>query len=275
MDMTDKLLVQSKPGGPPLYTTEYYRLFFIESGYAHAKLDNWHVAVSAGDLIPLSPGEEATFDGNLNTLAVAFHHDFYCVRVKRQEVYCDGVVFNRLNGKPSITLPESEWSLCQDRFAEIEEILQSDGVFANERAINALRAILLQAAEFKMQQLSREEESELIAAPMSDLVLRFQDLLEAYFVDHRDIGFYCDSLNVTATVLNRRLKSELGQTALQAINERVAIAARVELRSGRKSVKEVAFDLGFEDPLYFSRFFKKQFGYAPSHYFSNPPLHAQ
>ena len=275
MDITEKLLVQSKPGTPPQYATDYYRLFFIESGCAHATLDNWHVAVSTGDLIPLSPGENAIFHGNISVLAVAFHHDFYCVRVKRQEVYCDGVVFNRLNGQPSITLPKSEWPLCRDRFTELKKIHQSDGVLANERAVNALRSILLQAADYKMQQLSCEEESELIAAPISELVLRFQDLLEAYFLDHRDIGFYCDSLNVTATVLNRRLKSELGQTALQAINERVAIAARVELRSGRKSVKEVAFDLGFEDPLYFSRFFKKQFGCAPSHYFSNPPLHAQ
>jgi AraC family transcriptional activator of pobA len=66
------------------------------------------------------------------------------------------------------------------------------------------------------------------------------------------------------------LRENLGKTALQAINERIAIEARVELRSGQKSIKEVAIDLGFDDPLYFSRFFKKQFGVAPSHYFSDP-----
>jgi AraC-like DNA-binding protein len=58
------------------------------------------------------------------------------------------------------------------------------------------------------------------------------------------------------------LRENLGKTALQAINERIAIEARVELRSGQKSIKEVAIDLGFDDPLYFSRFFKKQFGVA-------------
>ena len=39
--------------------------------------------------------------------------------------------------------------------------------------------------------------------------------------------------------------------------------------------EEVAIDLGFDDPLYFSRFFKKQFGVAPSHYFSDPQHHEE
>lgn len=270
-----EFMVQAISGHPPEYMPEFYRLFFVESGTATASLDNWNLTVSPGDLVPLSPWEKVSFDGAITCRSLAFHHDFYCVRVKRTEVYCDGVVFNRLTGQPRIALPEQEWPLLRDRFDELNEIVQSEGVFVLERAVNALRSILLQAAEYKMMQLALEDDSDIVAAPISELVLRFQDLLEAYFLDHKDIGFYSESLNVTPTVLNRHLKLELGQTALQAINERIAIAARVELRSGRKSVKEVAFDLGFEDPLYFSRFFKKQFGHSPSHYFSNPPLHGE
>jgi len=268
-----KFMVQATAGAPPDYSAEFYRLYFVESGTAEATLDNWNLTVSSGDQVPLSPGEQVRFDDDLIVRSLAFHHDFFCVRVKRTEVYCDGVVFNRLTGQPRISLPKEEWPLLRDRFVELNEIVQSVGVFVQERAINSLRSILLQAAEYKLLQLADEEESELSAAPLSPLVLRFQDLLEAYFLDHKHVEFYSESLNVTTTVLNRHLKTELGQTALQAINERIAIAARVELRSGRKSVKEVAIDLGFEDPLYFSRFFKKQFGLSPSHYFANPPLH--
>lgn len=260
-------MVQHIPGAPPAYFTDHYRLYFVESGKADITLDNWHLSVSAGDLIPMSPGEKIRFEGDVDVCSLAFHHDFFCVRVKRTEVYCDGVVFNRLTGQPCIALPVREWPLLKNQFIGLFEIVQSEGIFVKERAVNALRSILLQTAEYKLKQLADEDHSELAAAPMSELVLRFQDLLEAYFIDHREIAFYCESLNVTPTVLNRHLKSESDQTALQAINERIAIAARVELRSGRKSVKEVAFDLGFEDPLYFSRFFKKQFGHSPSHYF--------
>lgn len=267
-----RLIVQAIAGNPPQYSTEFYRLYFVESGSANATLDTWNLTVSPGDLIPLSPGEQAHFEGDVAVQSIAFHHDYFCVRVKRTEVYCDGVVFNRLTGSPRITLPEREWPLLRDRFSEIYEIVQAGGVFVLERSVNGLRSILLQAAEYKINQLANEPDMVDIAAPMTDLVLRFQDLLEANFLGHKNIGFYCEALNVTPSALNRHLKTELGQTTLQAINERVAIEARVELRSGRKSVKEVAIDLGFEDPLYFSRFFKKQFGHSPSHYFTNPPL---
>ncbi len=75
---------------------------------------------------------------------------------------------------------------------------------------------------------------------------------------------------MSSITLNRKVKDELGKTVIQAVNERLAIAARVALRSGKKSIKEVAFDLGFAGPLYFSRFFKKQFGSPPTQYFQLP-----
>ena len=265
-------MLQASPAVAPSYPGDFYRIYYFESGSASITLDNWKLQVNAGHVLTASPAEQVEISADASVRSLAFHHDFFCVRVKRTEVFCDGIVFNRLNGQPLIPLPEPEWPLIRHRFIELQEILQSGGVFVKERAINSLRSILLQAAEYKLVQLSAADESEISPAPMSTLVLQFQDLLEAHYQDHKDLSFYCNQLNVTATVLNRHLKSELGQTALQAIGERIAIAARVELRSGRKSVKEVALDLGFDDPLYFSRFFKKQFGYSPSHYFSEPPV---
>lgn len=63
-----------------------------------------------------------------------------------------------------------------------------------------------------------------------------------------------------SSTLSRRVKEELGRSVMQVVAERLAIAARVALRSEEKSIKEVSFELGFSDPLYFSRFYKKQFG---------------
>lgn len=268
----DGLLVEALPSVPAEYSFDLYRIYFVERGETTVQLENWTMDVVPGTILAASPAEAISFRRPVSTRSVAFHHDFFCVRVKRTEVFCDGVVFNRLAGEPRIILPELEWSLIRHRFEELGSVASSGGVLARERAISALRSILLQSAEFKLLQLADDEATELVPAPMSDLVLRFQDLLESHYVSHRDLAFYCAELHVTPATLNRHLRAEMGQTALQAINERLAIAARVELRSGRKSVKQVAFDLGFDDPLYFSRFFKKQFGLSPSHYFTEPPV---
>ncbi len=99
-------------------------------------------------------------------------------------------------------------------------------------------------------------------------MLEFQNLVEETYTHRKEASFYSDTLGVTLVTLNRKVKNELGQSVTQVVNDRLAIAARVALRSGDRSVKAVAFELGFDDPLYFSRFFRKQFGYSPSQYFA-------
>ena len=195
---------------------------------------------------------------------MAFFHDFFCIKVQRDEVFCDGVVFNRLLGDPIISIPDEEQVLVAHRFKSLANIINSGSEFVNEMAVSELKSLLLQAADCKFRDANSKES---IERP-SDLALHFQDLVEDYYLERKDIKFFSDKLGVTPEKLNRTIKKDLGQTVLQALNERIAVEARFELRSGQKSIKEVAIDLGFEDPLYFSRFFKKQFGVAPSYCFS-------
>ncbi len=266
MDIGNILVdVQSVAASAPDFPVDHYRIYFIQSGRGAVGVDNVRMNVQAGDVIAASPTETVIADEKLRCLAVGFHHDFFCVRVQRHEVYCDGVIFNRVASIPKSRLPDQEWSQIGQFFEQLQNILDRGGVYVEDRAVSTLRSMLLLVAEYKLNSLTPAEK--LPASPLSPLVLGFQDLLEENYVAHRDVAFYSEQLHVTPATLNRRLKSEIGLTVTQAVNERLAIRARVELRAGVKPVKQVAFELGFEDPLYFSRFFKKQFGQSPSHYF--------
>lgn len=262
------LIVQIGAGRPPHYSEALYRLYCIEDTTVEAHFEDRQLTLKQRQLLTLSPGERIDFDEKAVLRSCAFHHNFFCVRVKRNEVFCDGVVFNRLTGFPVVQFPENEWGLAKSRFDELAHILEADSLFKPEHAVNALRSLLLHAADCKI----RFSEATLGAlenvSKVSDLVSRFQDLVEGHYAEHRDVAFYADELGVTDGTLNRHVKLELGQTAKQVAQERLAIEARVALRSGERSIKDVAIDLGFQDPLYFSRFFKKQFGAAPTQYFT-------
>lgn len=263
-------MIQTEKGAPPDYATDLYRLYFATDGDAALSLEGQAITLKRGYLLTLSPGETVTFAEGTNLLSLSFHHDFFCIRVQRDEVYCDGVVFNRLTGLPIVIFPETEQTIVEGRFQEMTSILSNQSPFSHDRALNVLRALLLHAADFK----SRFDGSDIAAGPpapqLSPLVLQFQHLVEETFAQRKEASFYSDRLGVTLSTLNRRVKEELGKTVTQAVNERLAIEARVALRSGKRSIKEVAFDLGFVDPLYFSRFFRKQFGRPPSQYFQTP-----
>jgi len=261
------LIVQLGAGAPPDYEDCLYRLYCVETDSAEVRFEGVPLTLERGQLLTLSPGERADFATDASLRSCAFHHNFFCVRVKRNEVFCDGVVFNRLAGIPVVTFPEAEWNWARNRFSELAHIVKAESLFKQEHAINALRSMLLHAADCKIRFSGIASGSFETSAKVSDLVSRFQDLVERHYAEHRDVAFYCDALGVTDATLNRHLKNELGQTAKQITHDRLAIEARVALRSGERSVKDVALGLGFEDPLYFSRFFKKQFGASPTHYF--------
>lgn len=263
------LVLQTDLGVAPDYNEALYRIFFVTFGTAKIRLNHQMLELQAHDMLTLSPGDAVRFETWTAVRSFAFHHNFFCIRVQREEVFCDGVVFNRLHGHPVVRFPKEEVDVVQSRFLELERIVSDQGPFAQDRAVGALRSLLLQAADFKMR-----SDGGVCAAGetphLSKFILQFQHLVEATYRDKKDIAFYSEALGVTEATLNRRVKAELGQTVLQAVNERLAIEARVALRAGDRSVKEVAFELGFGDPLYFSRFFKKHFGLSPSQYFEDP-----
>jgi len=71
---------------------------------------------------------------------------------------------------------------------------------------------------------------------------------------------------VTPDHLSRICRSVARQSALQMLHERLMLEARRLLAYTPMSVLEVAAAIGYEDPAYFSKFFTRATGHAPSQY---------
>ncbi len=71
-------------------------------------------------------------------------------------------------------------------------------------------------------------------------------------------------MHISAKYLNQVVKSLIGQTAKAVIQEKIILNAKRELRFTEKTIKEIAYELGFEEPLHFSSFFKNCTGVSPS-----------
>ena len=98
------------------------------------------------------------------------------------------------------------------------------------------------------------------------LVQRYRGLLEKGFRQQQPVRLYADKLGVTADHLSRVCRSTTGTGALDLMHERVLLEARRLLAYTPASVVEVAHELGFDDPAYFSRFFAKLTGQSPTTY---------
>ncbi|GAB3340495.1 helix-turn-helix transcriptional regulator [Larkinella ripae] len=103
-------------------------------------------------------------------------------------------------------------------------------------------------------------------ANLFDRVRQYEELLEQQFLTVREVSSYADQMHLTPNYLNHICKKVLGKTASQLLHERLVIEAQRLLTHTAQSVKEIGFQLGFEDPSYFVRFFKKHTRQTPAEF---------
>ena len=104
-------------------------------------------------------------------------------------------------------------------------------------------------------------------------ITKFNKLLNTYFEKGKaegnglpSVSNFASQLNLSPKYLSDLLKQETGKTALELIHLYVISEAKNMIVEGEKSISEIAFQLGFENPPYFSRLFKKEVGISPKEF---------
>ena len=92
---------------------------------------------------------------------------------------------------------------------------------------------------------------------------RFLLLVEEHFLEHWSMERYASRLGLSPARLNRLARAESGRSALELVHERLTREACRRLVYIAAPSARLAHELGFEDPAYFSRFFKRQTGLTP------------
>lgn len=82
-------------------------------------------------------------------MSYAFHHNFSCMHVMRNEVFCDDVVFNHLRVLPVVDLKAGGFEIATARFPEIRRMIEDDCLFRQEHLVNILRPFF--AASHRLQ----------------------------------------------------------------------------------------------------------------------------
>lgn len=95
---------------------------------------------------------------------------------------------------------------------------------------------------------------------------RFIELVDAHHKEHWSVSDYSNALGMTPSHLNSICRRQNGKPSLQIIHERLMLAARRNLTYTERNIASVALHLGFDDPSYFARFFKRETGMTPGEY---------
>jgi AraC family transcriptional activator of pobA len=97
-----------------------------------------------------------------------------------------------------------------------------------------------------------------------DRLRRFRLLVETHYQKHWPVKRYARQLALSESSLNRICRNLTGGTAFDIVQQRLALEARRRLVYLAGSVAGVAAELGFKDPAYFCRFFRRHAGVSPT-----------
>lgn len=105
----------------------------------------------------------------------------------------------------------------------------------------------------------------------TNFLSRFEQLIKTYFNSEKieEVGlptvqYFANALHLSPSYLSDLLKKETGKNAQEQIHFHLIKKAKYLLLNSKTTVSEIAYQLGFEHPPYFSRLFKKKVGVSPS-----------
>jgi AraC family transcriptional activator of pobA len=97
-------------------------------------------------------------------------------------------------------------------------------------------------------------------------IRRFKSLIEENFTRSLSIKEYANHMGISTAQLNNICRAKVGKSALQIVHERLTLEIKRNLVYTSLTVSEIAYELGFSDPAYLTRFFSKQTGLSPKQY---------
>ena len=190
-----------------------------------------------------------------------FHGDFYCIEFHKKEVACNGLLFNNIYLFPHFSLTEEVYQEISHYFSKIKEVNHNED-FSGSVLQSYLQLILAISSREKNKLLP---DKEIIKDEFNELKT-FQNLVEEHFIVEKSLSFYADLLHVTSNTLSKKIKSKFNKTPSQIIQERVILEAKKQIHLTRKSIKEIAVELNFNDEFHFSKYFKKYVGISPKQF---------
>jgi len=249
-----------------LQRNNYFSLIWITKGKGKVKADFAEHQFEENSLLAFSPYQPFMLCVNepIEGIAIHFHPDFYCIHYHQKEVSCNGVLFNNVYQPPFTIITEEAAVTFKMVIDQMKIQMQNSELAQYELLISYLKIFLITASRLKNQQLE-----EMNAVPDSKEPLILQSLIDAIelnFKTKHSAGNYADMLNISAKALAKLSKNYFNKTLTDLIAERIIIEAKRELYMTNKSVKEIAYELGYDDEHYFSRFFKTNADVSPQLY---------
>jgi AraC-like DNA-binding protein len=234
----------------PRRLTSYF-VVLIESGSITYKLDLQEITLTAGQLLFGMPNQVFTAPANTDNLKyfkVLFDENTLALLPQQYPF-----LVNPLNSQ-TIIFDNASRQRVRKGFEILNQILHIDEHPTDTEIVLAYLNLLL--VELNSAYFKNKEPVNILNSNLSKFI-EFKLVVEAHLAEQPSIYAIAEKLALTTNSLYRIVKEYSGTSPKDFLTRRLMIEAQRKLHYSNLSVKELAYELGFNDPDYFSRLFKK------------------
>ena len=240
-----------------------HQVLWLEEGSAQVRLDETQQAVQSPAVIVIPPGVVHAFRFAPQSLGCVL--TLSAGAVVQGDAQAAAQALSTVFGAPRVLDLQGDDE--RPRFGAMFQLL-ADEFAAPRPAGSPVPLWLARVVVWRLGELMTRRE--LAVGPLQRehqaLFTRFVVLVEAHHAQHWPVSRYASRLGLTAERLNRLVRAEAGRSALDLVHDRLAREACRRLTYVAAPISRLADELGFVDPAYFCRFFKRRVGCSPRDY---------
>ncbi|MCB9285591.1 MAG: helix-turn-helix domain-containing protein [Lewinellaceae bacterium] len=244
---------QGKPDTPHMH--DYYTILFVEKARGRHLIDFQEYELGGPSVFFISPGqvhqivEEEPPKGHV----ITFSRQFLAENNIRECFIEDINLFKDYAQSPPLKLTTGSFRELIELVNGMEDALHSGRSFQYEALGAYLKLFLITC--HNICDLSHDSNTQAVEAGLS-ILRTFKSEVEKHYTHEHQVNFYAGLLSVTPDHLNKTVKSLIGKSAKEYIQSRIITEAKRLLLHSSLTAKEIAYQLGFQDPAHFSKFFK-------------------
>lgn len=244
----------------------FYEIVWFKKGRGIHTVDFNEYPVQDNMFFFIAPGQVHTFDDCHDSEGLVMK---VCTHLMGGTELGDGVllkynVFNNYDGVPYRRITPECALRVQTIVDALEQESQNRDALGHKDYLQSLVRMLL--IEIERCQVSHNETAFTTGRVAHRTFLAFRREIEHGYRRMHTVKEYADVLGVSTKSLTNYVAECSEYTPLEMINNRIILEAKRMLRYSDMMVKEIAFSLGFEDPSYFVKFFKRLVKVSPAEY---------
>jgi len=238
----------------------FYGVFFFTEAACDLTIDLQQIQIKKHTIIFYYPYQKLSLKGSFEGVFIQFHPDFFCIDIHAKDVGCQGLLFNNFFNDFLLNCSEEEFETLYNFQNQIKKELLKKEVGTLDMVSSHLKMLLINAVRVK------KKEQEEAATKKDNLYYQIEKLIDANFVSETSPEFYCAALDVSLATFNRLCKKYFQNSFVTILNLKKIAVAKNKLFLTNTPIKEISYQVGFNDPLYFSRVFKKYSNVSPKEF---------